>query len=273
MASDFAGEYAAELELALEIADEVDALTIAGAQGVFEIEMKPDETPVTAIDRAAERLVRERLAAARPDDAVVGEEFGATGEAARRWVVDPIDGTKNFVRRLPVWGTLIALLDRDPNGTDVCAVGVVSAPALGRRWYAAQGAGAWCVTQIHGFPTTPRSLSVSPVADLAEASLSFSDLQYWGQRTPGIMALQHAVTRTRGFGDFWSYMMVAEGQVDIATEPDLALYDMAALVPIVTEAGGRFTGLDGKDGPFSGSALATNGLVHERALTLLAGRG
>src|SRR5690606_20470364 len=126
-----------DLELALRIADEVDALTVAGGQGVFEIEMKPDDTPVTAIDRAAEKLVRERLASSRPDDAVVGEEFGATGDAARRWVIDPIDGTKNFVRRVPVWGTLIALLDRDGDGRDVCAVGVVSAPALGRRWYAA----------------------------------------------------------------------------------------------------------------------------------------
>lgn len=273
MASDFAGAYAADLELALSIADEVDALTVAGAQGVFEIEMKPDDTPVTAIDRAAEKLVRDRLTAARSDDAVVGEEYGTSGDSARRWVVDPIDGTKNFVRRVPVWGTLIALLDRDDDGNDVCAVGVVSAPALGRRWYAAHGTGAWCVTSLEGFSREPRRLAVSPVNEISRSSLSFSDLAYWGEHRAGILALQDAVSRSRGYGDFWSYMMVAEGQIDIATEPELELYDMAALVPIVTEAGGRFTGLDGVDGPFSGSALATNGLVHERALTILSGRG
>ena len=269
---EFAGPYAADLVLALEIADAVDALTVAGAQGVVEVEMKPDDTPVTAIDRAAERLVRERLGESRPDDAVVGEEYGTTGSGARRWVVDPIDGTKNFVRRVPVWGTLIALIDTDADGRETCAVGVVSAPALGRRWYAATGAGAWTVTGIEGFDREPHALSVSNVSELSQASLSISDLYYWDEvgSSEGLLALQRTVARTRGYGDFWSYMMVAEGQVDIATEPQLALYDMAALVPIVTEAGGRFTGLDGKDGPFSGSALATNGLVHERALALLA---
>ncbi len=266
------GPYAADLALALEIADAVDVLTLAGAQGVIDVEMKPDDTPVTAIDRAAERLVRERLAASRPADAVVGEEYGTTGSGPRRWVVDPIDGTKNFVRRVPVWGTLIALIDTDAEGKEVCAVGVVSAPALGRRWYAAVGAGAWTVTKIDGFSREPRAIGVSGVSELSQASLSFSDLMYWDEvgSSEGIVALQRAVSRARGYGDFWSYMMVAEGLVDIATEPQLALYDMAALVPIVTEAGGRFTGLDGKDGPFSGSALATNGLVHERALALLA---
>ena len=271
MAEEFAGDYAEDLALALDIVDAVDAVTSAGAQGVFEIEMKPDDTPVTAVDRAAERLVRDRLAEARPDDAVVGEEYGITGAAVRRWVVDPIDGTKNFVRRVPVWGTLLGLIDKDEDGKDQCVVGVVSAPALGRRWYAAAGAGAWSVTQVHGFPTAPRALSVSRVSELSQASLSYSDLVYWDRvgRTEGILALQRAVTRTRGYGDFWSYMMVAEGMVDIATEPTLAIYDMTALVAIVTEAGGRFTGLDGVDGPFSESALATNGLLHERALSLL----
>ncbi|MFO7243823.1 MAG: inositol monophosphatase family protein [Actinomycetes bacterium] len=272
MTSSLSGAYASDLELALSIADEVDALTVAGAQGVFEIEMKPDDTPVTAIDRAAEKLVRDRLTSSRPADAVVGEEYGSSGESARRWVIDPIDGTKNFVRRVPVWGTLIALLDRDEEGRDVCAVGVVSAPALGRRWYAAVGSGAWCVTSLPGFAPEPRPLSVSHVAEVSQASLSFSDLDEWGARRPGILALQDAVWRSRAYGDFWSYMMVAEGVVDIATEPELELYDMAALVPIVTEAGGRFTGLDGADGPFSGSALATNGHIHERVLTILSGR-
>ncbi len=269
----FTGPYAADLALALEIADAVDALTVAGAQGALDVEVKPDDTPVTAIDRAAESLVRERLAATRPDDAVQGEEYGITGHAARRWVVDPIDGTKNFIRGVPAWATLVGLLDRTPDGQDVAVAGVVSAPALGRRWYAALGAGAWRVTRLPGFDPAPQALRVSGVDELTRASLSIASVGGWVEagRLEGITALQRAVTRVRGFGDFWSYMMVAEGAVDLATEPELHLHDMVALVPIVTEAGGRFTGLDGVDGPFSGNALATNGLLHQRALTLLAG--
>ena len=263
--------YEDDLALALSIADEVDALTIAGSLGDFAVEMKPDDTPVTAIDRAAEHLIRERLGAARPADAIVGVEDGTTagsgeGTAARRWVVDPIDGTKNFVRGVPAWATLIALLDgHDP------VVGVVSAPALGRRWYASRGTGAWGVTRVHGFPTEPRRLAVSQVTSLADASVSFSSLGGWEQR--GMLDDFLHVTRTawrmRAFGDFWSYMMVAEGLVDVACEPELALHDMAALVPIVTEAGGRFTSLAGTDGPFGGDALATNFLLHADMLERL----
>jgi histidinol-phosphatase len=266
--------YAADLALALSLADAVDALTVAGSLGDFAVEFKADDTPVTAIDRAAEQLIRERLTAERPADTIVGEEFGVTQgaewqHAPRRWVIDPIDGTKNFVRGVPAWATLIGLIV-----DDVAVVGVVSAPALGRRWYAAQGSGAWAVTSLAGFPPAPRRLSVSGVSNLADASLSFSSLSGWEARgrLDNLVDLTRTVTRTRAFGDFWSYMLVAEGAVDIACEPELALHDMAALVPIVTEAGGSFTSLGGEPGPFGGDAIATNGLLHEQALTVLAPR-
>lgn len=270
--------YVEDLALALAIADEVDALTIAGSLSDFTVETKNDHTPVTAIDWAAERLVRSRIAAARPDDAIVGEEFGTTGGAsgpagdrsfARRWVVDPIDGTKNFVRGVPAWATLIGLLDGDD-----AVVGVVSAPALGRRWYAALGSGAWGVTRVHGFPTEPRRLQVSTVSSLARASVSFSSLSGWEERgmLDPFLELTRAAGRVRAFGDFWSYMMVAEGLVDVACEPELALHDMTALVPIVTEAGGRFTSLGGEPGPFGGDALATNSALHNTVLAALASK-
>lgn len=270
--------YAADLALALAIADEVDALTLAGSLSNFAIDTKSDNTPVTEIDRAAEELVRRRLATDRPDDAVVGEEFGTTsgasgpggnGAFARRWVVDPIDGTKNFVRGVPAWATLIGLVDRDR-----AVMGVVSAPALGRRWYASQGEGAWGVTQIHGLPSTPRRLQVSTVGTLSDASVSYSSLVGWEERglLDPFLHLTRAARRTRAFGDFWSYMMVAEGVVDVACEPELALHDMAALAPIVTEAGGRFTSLGGAPGPFGGDALATNGALHSDVLGVLAAR-
>lgn len=270
--------YVDDLTLALAIADEVDAITIAGSLSDFTVETKNDDTPVTEIDRAAERLVRERLAAARPDDAIVGEEFGTTSGAsgpagitsfARRWVVDPIDGTKNFVRGVPAWATLIGLLDGDD-----AVVGVVSAPALGRRWYAALGSGAWGVTRVHGLPTEPRRLQVSTVTDLAKASVSFSSLSGWEERgmLDPFLDLTRAAGRIRAFGDFWSYMMVAEGQVDVACEPELALHDMTALAPIVTEAGGRFTSLGGEPGPFGGDALATNTALHNTVLAALSSR-
>ncbi len=260
-----------DLALALRIADDVDALTIAGSLGEFDVEMKPDDTPVTAIDRAAERLVRDLLERERPADAILGEEYGSSGDdtSGRRWVIDPIDGTKNFVRGVPAWATLIGLLvDGEPT------VGVVSAPALGRRWYAATGEGAWATTRVHGFPTEPRPVHVSAVSTLADASLSYSELGEWHAEGKGVQfeALQRAVWRTRAYGDFWSYMLVAEGSVDIAAEPELALHDMAAIVPIVTEAGGAFSSVEGVPGPFGGSALATNGHLHEQVLAILAPR-
>jgi histidinol-phosphatase len=257
--------YDDDLRLAHVIADAVDGLTTSRFQASdLRVETKPDLTPVTDADRAAEELVRSQLKRTRPRDAVLGEEFAPTGHGQRQWVVDPIDGTKNYVRGVPVWATLIALLDE---GRPV--VGVVSAPALGRRWWAASGTGAWTGRSL----ASARRLHVSGVARLADASLSYSDLTEWDRagRLDAFLDLHRRVWRTRAYGDFWSYMLLAEGGVDVAAEPSLALYDMAALVPVVVEAGGRFTSLDGTDGPGGGSAVVTNGLLHDEVLAILAG--
>ncbi len=256
--------YDDDLRLAHVIADMADSLTTSRFQAPdLRVETKSDLTPVTDADKAAEDLVRTQLRRTRPRDAVVGEEFEPSGRGARQWVVDPIDGTKNYVRGVPVWATLIALLD---GGRPV--VGVVSAPALGRRWWAASGTGAWTGRSL----SAARRLHVSDVADLDDASLSYSDLGEWSRagRRQQFLDLERRVWRSRAFGDFWSYMLVAEGGVDVAAEPSLEVYDMAALVPVVVEAGGRFTSIDGGDATRGGSALATNGLLHDEVLGVLA---
>ena len=259
--------YSPDLDLALRLADAADAITLArfGAHDLV-VESKPDLTPVSDADRAAEEAIRSRLSAERSDDAISGEEFGAHGGGARRWLIDPIDGTKNYVRGVPVWATLIALLD----GGDA-VVGVVSAPALGRRWWAARGQGAWTAV----FGSEPRRLAVSRVARLEDASLSYASIGAWTQRgtRDRMVALTERVWRSRAYGDFWSYMLVAEGAVDIAAQPELSPWDMAALGPIVTEAGGRFSGLNGVDGVQQGNAAASNGLLHEALLDAIGDRG
>ncbi len=255
--------YDDDLRLAHVIADQVDAHTMDRFGAVdLRVETKPDLSPVTDADRAAEEIVRNQLARTRPRDAVVGEEFGETGHGARRWIVDPIDGTKNFVRGVPVWATLIALVD----GDDVVA-GVVSAPALGRRWWAAQGSGAWTGRSL----SAARRIGVSGVRSLEDASFSYSSLTGWRDigRLEGFLELSDTVWRTRAYGDFWSYMLVAEGAVDAAAEPELALHDMAALSVIVSEAGGRFNSLTGEDGPWGPGAIASNGVLHPAVSELL----
>ncbi|WP_418908949.1 inositol monophosphatase family protein [Glutamicibacter endophyticus] len=256
-----------DLELALRMADVVDAFTLErfGANDL-KVDTKPDMTPVSDADRGAERLILDLLQAERPEDSVLGEEFGVHGSSARRWVIDPIDGTKNFVRRVPVWATLISLMvDDEP------VLGVVSAPALARRWYAASGEGAW--VREPGTDDT-RRLSVSQVGSLSDASLSYASLDGWQQvdKLPNLLELLSAAWRTRAYGDFLSYMFVAEGAVDAAFEPELELYDMAALVPIVREAGGRFTSVEGLEGCAGGNALASNGLLHEQILPFISTR-
>jgi len=256
-----------ELELAHRLADAADAITTQryGAADLV-VESKPDLTPVSDADRAVEEAIRARLAAERPDDAISGEEFGSGGGGPYRWVIDPIDGTKNFVRNVPVWATLIALLDGD-----VPVVGVVSAPALNRRWWAARGEGAWS-----RFAAEPaKRIAVSRVATLEDASLSYASLGGWAElgRREAFVALTDRVWRSRAYGDFWSYVLLAEGAVDLAAEPELSLWDMAALYPVVSEAGGRFTGLDGADGVHGGNAAASNGLLHDAFLAALAGSG
>jgi histidinol-phosphatase len=254
-----------DLSLALALADAADALTMDrfGAQDLH-VDSKPDLTPVSDADLATERLLRDRLAAERPTDAVLGEEFG--GDAVfvgRQWVIDPIDGTKNYVRGVPVWSTLIALL---VDGVPV--VGVISAPALRRRWFAATGSGAYTVFNAGA----PRQISVSSVSRLADASISFSDLAYFPDQPARdrFLDLAGAAWRLRGYGDFWSYCLVAEGAVDLAVEPEVSLWDLAAVDVLVREAGGVFTGVDGRPGPHAGSALAGNPALHATALRRLA---
>ena len=253
-----------DLHLAHTIADQVDPLTQARFDNQdFEIETKPDLTPVTAADREAERLIRDYLSRARTRDSVLGEEFGTTGHSPRQWIIDPIDGTKNFVRGVPVWASLISLAE---DGEVV--VGLVSAPALGKRWWAVKGGGAWSGRSL----ALARQLHVSSVADLEDASLSYSSLSGWvdRRRLRGMLSLMQGCWRTRAYGDFWSYMLLASGAVDVAAEPELEVYDMAALVPIVSEAGGRFTSLAGEPGPWGGDAVATNSPLHDAVLALLA---
>ena len=255
-----------DVELALRLAEGADTLTMErfGALDLH-IDTKPDLTPVTDADRSVEAAVRETLSAQRPDDAVLGEEFGGTAIfTGRQWVIDPIDGTKNFVRGVPVWATLIALLQ---DGVPVA--GVVSAPALQRRWWAGNGEGAF--TSFAGEP--PRRISVSSVADMESASLSFSSLSGWTELglRDRFIDLTDTVWRVRAYGDFLSYCLLAEGAVDIAAEPEVSLWDLAPLDILVREAGGAFTDLAGTPGPHGGNAVATNGLLHQAVLNRLHG--
>lgn len=263
--------YHDDLRLSHVLADAADAATMARFKSLdLRVGTKPDMTPVTDADRAAEELVRSALRRARPRDAVLGEEYGSEGAGRRRWVIDPIDGTKNYVRGVPVWATLIALLERGPGG-DRPVVGVVSAPALSRRWWAAEGGGAYSGRSL----SAATRLGVSKVSKLADASFSYSSLSGWEERglLGGFLDLTRVCWRARAYGDFWSYMMVAEGAVDVCAEPELSLWDMAAPAIVVREAGGRFTGLDGREGPHSGNAAASNGLLHEELLRYLGWRG
>jgi histidinol-phosphatase len=258
-----------DLTLALDLADVADEITLARYAAVdLVVETKPDATPVSDADKAVESALRERLSSSHPADAVLGEEEGFAGatDARRRWVIDPVDGTKNFIRTVPVWATLLAL---EVDG--VVEVGVVSAPALGFRWWAARTAGAWRQDTRSG---PPRRLGVSRVPRLADASLSYSSLSGWEEqhRLDGFLDLTRAVWRTRAYGDFWSHCLVAEGAVDVSCEPEVSHWDLAALQVIVEEAGGRFTDLSGGAGPDGGSIVCSNGLLHDEVLGLLAAR-
>jgi histidinol-phosphatase len=251
-----------DLRLALDLADLADAVTMERFRaGDLVVETKPDLTPVSEADRAVEQLLRKRIGEERPGHAVLGEEFGGDADGATaRWIIDPIDGTKNYVRGIPVYATLIAL-ERD----GILSVGVASAPALGRRWWAARGHGAFA----DGVP-----MRVSKVTRLEDAQLGHSSISTWAQH--GLMGsfleLERRCWRGRGFGDFWTHMMVAEGAVDLAAEPEVSLWDVAAVQVIVEEAGGRFTNLAGVPRPDGGSAVSTNGLLHDEVLEILAAR-
>ncbi len=258
--------YGDDLRLAHVLADAADTVTSERFRALdLRISTKPDLTPVTEADRRVEESIRSTLGRARPRDAVLGEEYGQAGTGRRCWVVDPVDGTKNFMRGVPVWATLIALMEGDE-----VAAGLVSAPLLGRRWWAARGSGAWAG---RGLSTATRC-QVSTVAELADASLSYSSLQGWEEsgRLPAFLDLTRQVWRTRAFGDFWSHVLVAEGAVDISAEPEVSLWDLAAPTVIVEEAGGILTDLDGSPGPSGGSVVCSNGRLHEETVAHLTGR-
>ncbi len=252
--------YDDDLRFAHVLADAADDITTRRFRALdLRVETKPDLTPVTDADRATEESLRNVLRRARPRDAVLGEELGKAGHGPRCWVIDPIDGTKNYVRGVPVWATLIGLMD----GPKV-VVGVVSAPALGRRWWAAEGGGAWSGRSL----TKATRCQVSGVTKLGDASLSYSSLTGWEEsgRLAGFLGLTRSVWRSRAFGDFWSHVLVAEGSVDVSMEPEVSLWDLAALQIIVEEAGGRFTDLSGTATPDGGSVVCTNGLLHDEVL-------
>ncbi len=257
-------DLADDLRLALELADKADQISLARFKALdLLVEEKPDASPVTDADRAVEQALTEMLAAARPNDALIGEEFGSHGSSKRTWIIDPIDGTANYLRGVPVWASLIALaIDGRP------VVGVVSAPALSRRWWAAAGQPA----QTKDIDGSEREIQVSKIGDIDNASLSYNNLKLWDAvgKTDQLIAAARAVWRTRAYGDFWSYMLLAEGTLDAVAEHDLKIYDIAALVPIVEAAGGTLTAIDGPLTPDTSSTLATNGLLHEKFSALFA---
>ena len=266
-----------DLALAHALADMADAITLDRYQAQdLVVTNKPDNTPVTDADRAVETAIREALATHRESDGLVGEEFGSDkGSSGRYWVIDPIDGTKNFMRGVPTWATLIALVQVDAAGNEEVVVGIASAPALARRWAAAKGHGATVrfnsgnndeLAEDFESTSLEKKISVSKVSTLTDASISYSDFVGWGDRLEPFQKMLANAWRTRGIGDFWSHMLVAEGAVDVAVEPSLAVWDMAALDIIVREAGGTFTNTVGQAGPFGGSGVSTNGLLHNAVI-------
>ena len=245
----------ADLALALSLADSADEISMRFFRSLaLSVRAKSDRSPVSVADEAVERMIRDRVAAERPSDSILGEEFGTTGSNARRWIIDPIDATGNYIRGVPVFASLIAL---EENGAPV--VGVISAPALQRRWWATKGQGAFC----NGAP-----IHVSTIDTLAGVFLGYEPMNAFADGD-AFLALHRACHRTRGFGDFWAHMLVAEGAMDAAIDPQVAHWDMAAVQIIVEEAGGRFTTLSGERRADGGSGLSTNRRVHDAILQKL----
>lgn len=252
-----------DLALARRLADVADEISLARFRsGSLEISTKPDASHVTDADLAVERALRHVLAAERPDDGIHGEEYGTAGSIDRQWILDPIDGTANFLRGVPNWATLISLA---VNGEPV--VGVASAPAFRKRWWAAEGSGAWLAEDGE----EPRRLRVSAVEKLGDASLSFQSIAQWDDAgyLDQLIGLSRAVWRDRAYGDMWSYGLLAEGLIDIVAEFDVKEYDIAPFVILVREAGGRFTAIDGRDTIAGRSSLASNGILHDQVLSTL----
>ena len=223
----------------------------------FDVTLKADATPVTQADQGAEQAIREVLGRAFPAHGFLGEEFGAVGDQRHRWIIDPIDGTKNFVRHVPIWATLLAFEDEGE-----IVAGVIHNPVTGDLLAARRGGG----TRLNGEP-----VHVSAIGGLREATLLHAGLKllkdagYWD----GFVRLVDATDRQRGFGDYLGYAMVAEGKAEIYLETDLKAWDLAPCKIVVEEAGGRFTDFAGRPTIYSGNAFATNGALHDAALALL----
>ncbi len=248
--------------LLTDIADRADpiALRYFRSSGLT-VDAKSDASPVTVADRSIEEAARELIARHHPDLGIFGEEFGETTAASgARLIIDPIDGTRNFVRGIPIFASLLAI---EENG--VVVAGLVSAPAMGLRWHAARGRGAFCGT---------RRLAVSPIRDLAHGQVFHGDLSGQAEKPPppGIHALFRSAQRTRGFGDFYQHVLVAEGAGEVAIDPEVKPWDIAALQVIIEEAGGCATTTQGVRTIYGGSLVSSNNLVHTRALALLCGR-
>jgi histidinol-phosphatase len=262
-----ASELESWLAFALACCDEADALALGHFRRDMVIETKPDRTFVTEVDQAIERRIRARIAAEYPAHGVVGEEFGAeTGQGSVRWYIDPIDGTHNYMRGVPLFGTLLGL-----EAEGELQVGVMSAPALGGRWFARRGGGAWAIGALGPDAGTPRRVGVSKVGQLADAHVLYGSAQEitGSGMAPGFAALLAAVWRDRGFGDFWGYALVAEGAAEAMVEVGPKSWDLAAPLVIIEEAGGRLTDFDGARSIHSGTVLATNGLLHDEVLARL----
>jgi len=260
-------ELEAWLAFALACCDEADALALAHFRRDLVIETKPDRSFVTEADQAIERHLRERIAAAYPDHGLVGEEYGEqAGQGSVRWYIDPIDGTHNFMRGVPLFGTLLAV---EADGE--LQVGVMSAPALGGRWFARRGGGAWAVTAIGSDAGARRPITTSRVAELGDAHLLYGSAQEIADSgaAPGFAGLIASVWRDRGFGDFWGYALVAEGAAEAMVEVGPKSWDLAAPLVIIEEAGGRLTDLEGRRTIHSGTVLATNGPLHDEVLARL----
>ncbi|WP_460521226.1 inositol monophosphatase family protein [Humibacter antri] len=264
-----------DLQLALRLADAADA--VSGARfraNDLHVTTKPDRTHVTDADQAVERTIRALIETEREGDEILGEEYGSAGgdprTAHRLWIIDPIDGTHSYERGLPMWGTLIALVvDGEP------VLGVASSPALGgsdgvgKRWWASVGGGAW----VSESGRRPARLQVSGIHALADATISFQSIRQWDAtgHLDQLIALSRNVWRDRAYGDVWAYTLLAEGLIEAVAEFGLHPYDIAALIPIVREAGGRITAADGGSALWDGSAVATNGALHDELLAALAG--
>lgn len=268
----------ADLDFALQLADTADAIALSHYNSTtLLVESKPDDTPVTQADREIEQAIREQIAAQFPADSIIGEEFSESMapeqireqlQTGRHWVIDPIDATKNYMRGVPVWATLISLVvDGEPT------VGVVSSPALGRRWYAAQGQGAWTTDSVVAAQAPPRQIKVSEIRSLRYSSFSFSDPAEWDEADSlgALNEFSMNCWRTRGYGDFYSHILVAEGAVEISAEPNLSLWDVAALIPVIQEAGGEVTNFHGDAALYGPGLVATNGLLHFGVLGIVSG--